>query len=95
MTAASADPYDILGVPSSASPEDIRRAFRRKASFYHPDRNPDPEAARHFRDAQQAHDLLMDANTRRAHDEKRQKHLLDNPVEAARNLFARYLEDIE
>jgi DnaJ-class molecular chaperone len=91
----TADPYDTLGVPSGASTEDIKRAFRRKASFYHPDRNAAPEAAQRFREAQAAYELLSDDTRRRAHDEKRQKHLLDDPVAVARRMFESYLEDIE
>lgn len=91
----TADPYDTLGVPSGASAEDIKRAFRRKASFYHPDRNAAPDAAQRFREAQAAYELLSDDTRRRAHDEKRQKHLLDDPVAVARRMFESYLEDIE
>lgn len=94
-TAFTADPYDILGIPASASAADIKLAFRKKASFFHPDRNPDPAAAARFREAQAAYDLLIDDERRRAHDQKRQKHLLDNPVEVARSLFQSYLDDIE
>jgi DnaJ-class molecular chaperone len=94
-TALISDPYDILGVTASASPSDIKLAFRKKASFFHPDRNPDPTAAARFREAQAAYELLMDDERRRAHDQKRQKHLLDNPVEVARSMFQSYLDDIE
>ncbi len=90
-----ADPYDILGVPSTATPADIKTAFRRKASFFHPDRNPDPNAAARFREAQEAYELLIDDDRRQAHDQKRRKHLLDDPAEVARTMFKTYLEDIE
>ncbi|MFW6163631.1 MAG: J domain-containing protein, partial [Planctomycetota bacterium] len=42
--------YETLGVPEDASPEQIRRAFRRLAKRWHPDRNPDdPQAVERFR----------------------------------------------
>jgi DnaJ-class molecular chaperone len=92
---SNADPYDVLGVAASASDTELRAAFRRKASLYHPDRNPDPRAAQWFRQAQEAFDLLSDSQRRRAHDEKRQRHLLEDPAASARAMFARYLDDLE
>jgi len=95
MTASDSDPYDILGVASTAKPADIKQAFRRKAALYHPDRNPDPDASRRFREAQAAYELLIDEDRRRAHDQKRQKHLLDDPGAVARALFESYLQELE
>lgn len=95
MDPINIDPYDVLGVPSSASADDIKRAFRRKASFYHPDRNPAADAAAQFRNAQAAYELLSDDTHRRAFDEKRQRHLLEDPVGVARSMFEAYLDDIE
>jgi DnaJ-class molecular chaperone len=94
MLESSSDPYDILGVPSGASTADIKLAFRKKASYFHPDRNPDADAAARFREAQQAYELLIDEDRRRAHDQKRRKHLLENPLETARAMFQTYLEQI-
>lgn len=42
------DYYDILGVPRDASEKDIKKAFRKLAIQYHPDKNPDPEARDQF-----------------------------------------------
>ena len=85
----------MLGVASTASAADIKQAFRRLAARWHPDRNPDPNAAARFRDAQQPHDLLSDVTRRRAHDAARQKRLLDDPAATARAMFAAYLDEIE
>jgi DnaJ-class molecular chaperone len=95
MPASATDPYDILGVASSATEEDIKRAFRRKASVFHPDRNPDPDAGRRFREAQQAYELLVDPSRRLAHDQRRQKHLLEDPTEVAHAMFETYLQECE
>jgi len=55
------DPYRILGVPRGASPEDVKRAFRRLALQYHPDRNPDdPVAEARFKEITAAYELLSD-----------------------------------
>jgi curved DNA-binding protein CbpA len=95
MQPSSTDPYDILGLPSSATPADIKLAFRKKASVFHPDRNPDPNAPARFREAQEAYDLLIDEDRRRAHDQKRQRRLLEDPSDAARAMFTTYLAEFE
>ncbi len=63
------DYYEVLGVARNATPDEIRRAYRRKAFEYHPDRNPDdPEAAEKFRLAAEAYEVLSDPDKRRAYD---------------------------
>jgi curved DNA-binding protein CbpA len=93
--ATERDPYDVLGIASSATPADIRLAFRKKASIFHPDRNPAPDAAERFREAQEAYDLLIDEDRRRAHDARRQKRLLDDPASVADAMFRTYLAGFE
>jgi curved DNA-binding protein CbpA len=95
MAESNRDPYDVLGIASTASPDDIRQAFRRQAAQWHPDRNPAPEAAARFRQAQQAYELLSDEARRRAHDEARRKRLLDDPAQAADAVFRSYLAEFE
>lgn len=63
-----ADHYDILGVSEHASQDDIRRAYRRLAVRYHPDRNPDPSAAEKIRQINVAYDVLSDPEKRRKYD---------------------------
>jgi molecular chaperone DnaJ len=92
---SSQDPYDILGVASTASAADIRLAFRRRAALLHPDRNHSPDAGARFREAQQAYELLIDEERRAAHDQKRQKRLLEDPDAVARSLFHTYLAEFE
>ncbi len=57
---ASRSPYDVLGLPASATPDDVRKAFRRLALRYHPDRNPDnPAAAEAFLTVKEAFEHLQ------------------------------------
>jgi molecular chaperone DnaJ len=63
------DYYEVLGVDKTAPPEEIKRAYRRLAMQYHPDRNPDdPEAPEKFREATRAYEVLHDPHTRARYD---------------------------
>jgi DnaJ-class molecular chaperone len=63
------DYYQILGIPPSASPEALKRAYRDLVRRYHPDLNADDELSReHFRAIQDAYDVLSDPERRRAYD---------------------------
>jgi len=66
---AQRDYYEILGVPRTASAEEIRRAHRRLAKQYHPDRNPnDKTAEARFKEIQEAYEVLSDPKKREAYD---------------------------
>src|SRR5258708_3612971 len=62
------DFYEILGVPRSASQDEIQQAYRRLARTYHPDVNSDPAAEDRFKDISQAYAVLSDPQTRRRYD---------------------------
>jgi len=66
--AAGQDFYEALGVPRTASQDDIQRAYRRMARQYHPDVNHDPGAEDRFKDISEAYDVLSDPETRRRYD---------------------------
>ena len=63
------DYYKTLGVGKNASDEEIKKAYRKLARQYHPDRNPgDKQAEERFKEISQAHDVLSDADKRKAYD---------------------------
>ncbi|EXI89876.1 MAG: Heat shock protein J [Candidatus Accumulibacter sp. BA-94] len=67
---AKRDFYDILGVNRDAADEDIKKAYRKLAMKYHPDRNPDnPRAEEHFKEAKEAYEILSDSDKRAAYDQ--------------------------
>ncbi|MBU1248050.1 MAG: molecular chaperone DnaJ [Proteobacteria bacterium] len=67
---AKRDFYDILGVDKSAGDDEIKRAYRKLAFEFHPDRNPDnPEAESKFKEAAGAYDVLRDAEKRQRYDQ--------------------------
>jgi molecular chaperone DnaJ len=65
----ASDYYDILGVSRDATPEEIKKAYKRLALKYHPDRNPgDTIAEEKFKEASEAYQVLSDQDKRRIYD---------------------------
>ncbi len=63
------DYYEVLGVPKDASADDIKKAYRKLAVKYHPDRNPDDkDAEEKFKEAAEAYDVLSDSDKRAKYD---------------------------
>ena len=63
------DYYELLGVGRTASPDDIKKAFRKLAMQYHPDRNQGDESSeRKFKEVNHAYDILKDPEKRAAYD---------------------------
>ena len=66
---ANRDYYDILGVKRQATPEEVKKAYRKLAVKYHPDRNPDDKAAEEkFKELSEAYAVLSDAKKRQNYD---------------------------
>ena len=69
---AAKDFYQVLGVPDSASQEDIKKSYRKLAKQYHPDANPNnPKAAERFKEISEAHSTLSDPDKRKQYDQMR------------------------
>jgi molecular chaperone DnaJ len=69
---AKRDYYEILEVAKTASEAEIKKAYRRLAMKFHPDRNPgDASAEESFKEAKEAYEILSDAQKRAAYDQFR------------------------
>lgn len=85
------DYYVLLGIASDAEQDAVKAAYRRLAARYHPDRNPNPDAAARFREVQAAYDVLGKPEARASYDLLRQKRLLDDPMRVAQELWMGYV----
>jgi molecular chaperone DnaJ len=69
MAAAKRDYYEVLGVEHNVSEQEIKRAYRKLAVKFHPDKNPDdPHAEEKFKELGEAYDVLIDSDKRAAYD---------------------------
>lgn len=62
------DYYDILGIKKGASDEDIKKAYRKQALRYHPDKNTSPGAEEKFKEIAEAYDVLSDPKKKDIYD---------------------------
>lgn len=66
---AKRDYYEVLGVSKSASKDEIKKAYRKLAKEFHPDKNKDKSAEARFHEAQEAYDVLSDEKKRAGYDQ--------------------------
>ena len=66
--ASNQDYYELLSVPRDASPDDVKKAFRKLARQFHPDVNKDPTAEARFKEINEAYEVLSDEQKRAAYD---------------------------
>src|SRR5437868_2304508 len=71
--AQTKDYYNVIGVPASATQEEIKKQYRKLAAKHHPDKNPnDSKAAERFKEISEAYQVLGDAEKRKQYDQMRQ-----------------------
>ena len=63
------DFYQVLGVSKTASPEELKRAYRKLALQYHPDKNKTKEAEEKFKGINHAYEVLSDSQKRQQYDQ--------------------------
>lgn len=80
MQQTKRDLYEVLGIERGASPEEIKKAFRRLAMEYHPDRNREPGAEARFKEVSEAYEVLSDPEKRQMYD--RYGTVGDRPLDA-------------
>ncbi len=68
MPATKRDYYEVLGIAPGATEEEVKKAYRRQALKYHPDRNGQPDAAERFKEVTEAYQILSDAERRALYD---------------------------
>lgn len=84
--------YDRLGVSTKATPDEIKKAYRKMALKYHPDKNPDPAASEKFKEISQAYEVLSDERKRQRYDRFGMKSLSEGggPNVNAADIFAAF-----
>ncbi|KZT67320.1 DnaJ-domain-containing protein [Daedalea quercina L-15889] len=68
MAPVETEYYDLLGVATDANDSDLKKAYRKQAIKYHPDKNPSPDAEEKFKDISKAYQVLSDSDLRASYD---------------------------
>ncbi len=95
MPTAKRDYYEILEVVKNASTDDIKKAYRKSALKYHPDKNPgDKEAELRFKECAEAYEVLSDADKRARYDRHGHEGLRGSNMHDYSNMDAHSVEDL-
>ncbi|KAH9975726.1 X-domain of DnaJ-containing-domain-containing protein [Lactifluus volemus] len=73
MSPVETEYYDLLGVPVDVNDTDLKKAYRKAAMRYHPDKNPSPDAEEKFKEMSEAYRVLSDSNLRTVYDKNGKK----------------------
>ena len=88
------DHYATLGISPNATPDLIKTAYRKKAAQFHPDKNASLDAPTRFRAAQEAYEVLSDADRRKAYDDFRHRSLIEDPLPVAQQIWETYIQEV-
>ncbi len=88
------DHYAMLGIAPDATLDNIKSAYRKKATQYHPDKNPEPAAMARFIEIKEAYEVLSNQEQRKIYDELRHRSLIEDPLPVAAAIFESYIQSI-
>ena len=86
--------YETLGVPPESTIDDIKKAYRRLSTKWHPDVNKDPDAPRTFAEISEAYAILSDPTKRAELDSRISQGLVENIAETAGRVVDAYLDSL-
>ena len=95
MPTTKRDYYEVLEIARGASADDVKKAYRKAALKYHPDKNPgNKEAEQHFKEAAEAYEVLSDPQKRYSYDQFGHEGLRGQPMHDFGNMNANSIEEL-
>ncbi len=84
--------FTVLGLPTSATTQEIERTYKKLRSILHPDKNPRPDASQRFDEVQKAYEILSDQKKRKRHLMELRQAVTSDPLGLAKSYLASILE---